>query len=115
MQHSSSCSNDGPVLPLSNPILLGVVRNSELPVNPMLSAEFLKLMVGILTPIIRPQDLDLLPLLVLRKSFELLEPVEDLILGLQEVDSGLPGIIIDKQHIVLMSTQRYCRHRTTYI
>ena len=33
--------------------------------------------------IIGPQDLDLLPRLVLHKSFELLEPVKDLILGLQ--------------------------------
>ena len=96
MQHSSSCPNDGPALPLNNPILLGVVRNSELSVNTMLSVEVLKLMAGILTPIVRPQDLDLLPRLVLHKSFELLEPVEDLILGLQEVDPSLFGIIVNK-------------------
>ena len=72
-------------------------------------------MAGILTPIVGPQDLDLIPCLVLHKSFELLEPVEDLTLGLQEVDLGLSVIIVEKRHIVLMSTQRYCRHRTTYI
>ena len=96
MQHSSSCPNDGPVLPLSNSILLGVVRNNKLSANAILSAEVLKLMAGILTAIIRPQDLDLLPHLVLHKSFELLEPAEDLVLGLQEVDPGLPGIVINK-------------------
>ena len=53
MQNSSSCSNDGPVLPLSNPILLGVVRNYKLSVNAMLSTEVLKLIGGILTPTIR--------------------------------------------------------------
>ena len=96
MQHRSSCSDNGPVPPLSNPVLLGVVRNSKLSVYPMPSAEVLKLMIGILTAIIRPQDLDLLPCLVLHKSFELLEPAEDLILGPQEVDPGLPGIVINK-------------------
>ena len=65
MQHRSSCSDNGPTLPLSNLVLLGVVRNSKLSVYPMLSAEVLKLMAGILTAIIKPQDLDLLPRLVL--------------------------------------------------
>ena len=82
MQHHPSCSDDSPVLPLSNPVLLGVVRNSQLSVYPMLNAEVLKLMADILTAIVRPQGLDLLPRLVLHKSFELLEPTEDPILGL---------------------------------
>ena len=82
MQHSPSCSDNSPVLPLNHPILLGVVRNSKLSVNAMLSAEVLELIGGILTPIVKPQDLDLLPCLVLHKSFELLEPVEDLTLAL---------------------------------
>ena len=105
MQHGSSCPNDGPVLPLSNSILLGVVRNCELSLNAMLSTKVLELIGGILAPIVRPQDLDLLPCMVLHKSFELLEPVEDLTLGFQEVDAGLPGIVIDKRYIVLMATQ----------
>ena len=96
MQHCSSCSNNGPILPLNNPILLGVVRNNKLSVCPVLRTKVLKLMAGTLTTIIRPQDLDLLPCLVLLKSFELLEPVEDLILGLQEVDPGLPRIVVIK-------------------
>ena len=96
MQHRSSCSDNSPVLPLCNPILLGVVRNSKLSMYLVLSTEVLKLMTGILTAIIRPQDLDLLPHLVLQKSFELLEPAEDLVLGLQEVDPSLPGIVINK-------------------
>ena len=115
MQHSSSCSNNDPILPLSNPVLLGVVRNSKLSVYPVLSASVLKFMASILITIIRPQDLDLLPRLVLHKSFELLEPAEDLILGLQEVDPGLPGIVIDKRHIVLMATQRHYRHNHIHL
>ena len=115
MQHSSSCSNNGPVLPLNNPILLGVVRNCKLSANAMLITEFHELIGGIITPIVGPQDLDLLPCLVLHKSFELLEPIEDLTLGLQEKDLGLPGVIINKCDIVLMPTQRYCRDRTTNI
>ena len=115
MQHRSSCSNYGPVLPLSNPVPLGVVRNSKLSVYLVLSTEVLKLMAGILTAIVRPQGLDLLPRLVLHKSLKLLEPAEDLILGLQEVDPGLPGIVINKCHIVLVTTQRQCAHWTAHI
>ena len=62
----------------------------------MLSTEVLKLIGGILTPTVRPRHLDLLPCLVLHKSFELLEIAKDLILGLQDVDRGLPGIVINK-------------------
>jgi hypothetical protein len=56
----------------------------------MVGTKVYKLSGGILSSIIRPQDLDLLSRLVLHKSFELLEPLEDLTLGLQEIDSGLP-------------------------
>jgi hypothetical protein len=43
--------------------------------------------------------------MVLHKSFELLEPLEDLTLGLQEIDLGLPGVIINESHIILTTTQ----------
>ena len=118
MQHRPSYSDDSPVLPLSNPVLLGVVRNGQLSVYPMLNAEVLKLMAGVLTAIVRAQGLDrldLLPRLVLHKSLKLLEPAEDLILGLQEVDPSLPGIVINKCHVVVVTTQRQCAHWTTYI
>ena len=42
-----------------------------------------------------PQDLDLLPCLVLHKSLKLLEPLEDLILGLQKENPGLLGVVIN--------------------
>ena len=96
MQHSPSFPNNGPVLPLSNPILLGVVRNCKLSPNAMLSTEVLELVGGIFTPVVGPQDLDLFPCLVLHKSFELLEPVKDLSLGIQEITLGLLGVIINE-------------------
>ena len=68
MQHRSSCSDYGPVLPLSNPILLGVVRKCELSPNAMLSIEVLELVGGILTLVVGPQDLDLFPCLVPQKA-----------------------------------------------
>jgi hypothetical protein len=58
--------------------------------DPMLGTEVYELSGEILSSIIRPQDLDLLSKLVLHKSSELLEPIEDLTLGLQEIDPGLP-------------------------
>ena len=90
MQHRSCCTNNSHVLPLCNPILLRVVRNGQLPPDTLLGTKVYKLCGGILTSIVRPQDLDLSSCLVLHKSFELLEPLEDLTLGLQEIDPGLP-------------------------
>jgi hypothetical protein len=53
--------------------------------NALLSTEVYKLSRGILSPVIRLQDFDLLSRLVLHKSSKLLEPCEDLTLGLQEI------------------------------
>ena len=89
MQHRSCCTNNSPILPLSNPILLGVVRNGQLSLDTLLDAEVSKLCGGILTLIVRHQDLDLSPCLVLHKGLKLLEPLEDLTLGLKEIDPSL--------------------------
>ena len=79
-----------------------------------MSAKSIKLLGGILTPVIRSQDSDLPPCLVLHKSFELLEPLQDFLglLALQKVDSGLPGMVINESHIVLLTSQGYRRHRS---
>ena len=90
MQHGSCCTGNGPVLPLSNSILLGVVGYDHLYSNAMLGTKVYKLSGGILSPVIRPQDLDPLSKLALHKSSEILEQFEDLTLGLQEIDPGLP-------------------------
>jgi len=58
--------------------------------NPMLGKKVYKLSGGILSSFIRPQDLDPLSILVLHKRSDLLEPLEDLTIGLQEIDQGLP-------------------------
>ena len=107
MDHSSSCAYDGSILPLSNPVLLGVVSNSHLSPNALSRIEVIECIGGILPSVIRPQTPNLLPRLVLHKSFELLEPLQDLLrfLALQEVGLGLPGMIINECHIVLISSQ----------
>ena len=43
--------------------------------------------------------------MVLHKSFELLESLEDLTLGLQEKDPGLPGVVIYESNIILTTAQ----------
>jgi hypothetical protein len=90
VQHGSRCTGDSPVLSLGNPILLGVVGYGHMSFDPMLGTEVYKLSGGILSSIIRPQDLDLLFELVLHKRYELLELLEDLTLGLQKIDLGIP-------------------------
>ena len=96
MKHGFGNPNNGPVLPLHNPVLLGVVRNCELPPDACLCTIINKLTKGILPSIIQPKDLDLPTCLGLHKSFELLKPFEDLTLGLQEIDLGLPGVVINE-------------------
>jgi hypothetical protein len=90
VQHGSRCIGNSSVLPLGNPVLLGVVWYNHLSSNAMLGTKVYELFGGILTPVIRPQDFDSLSRLVLHKSSELLESFEDLTLGLQEIDPSLP-------------------------
>ena len=115
MQHGSCSPNYGPVLPLSNPILLWVVRNSQLPLDALSCIEVIKLLGGIFIPIICPQYSDFPPSLVLHKSFELLEPIEDLSFGLHEENPRLLREVINEYDIIQTTTQRCRRHRTTYI
>ena len=86
--------------------MLRVVGNRLLPPNAVMSTEVPELVGGELTPIVGPQHLDLLSSFVLHQSFELFEPSEDLTLGLQEIDLGFPGEVINERHIVLVTTQR---------
>ena len=108
MKHCSRFSRSGPILPFNNPILLWGIQNYQLSPNSLLFIELIECIGGILTPIIQSQYLDLPPCSVLHKSFELLEPMQDLLrfLALQEVHPGLPGMVIDECHIILKTSQR---------
>jgi hypothetical protein len=101
MYHSPDKINDRPILSLCNPILLRVVWHCQLPLDPRLT-EILEVIGGILSPIIRAQDLDLLLCLLLHLSLEILKPTEDLILGLHKEDPGFPRKVINE-------------HRSTHI
>ena len=69
MYHGLSSPYDGSVLPHCNPVLLWVVQTNELPLNSRILAKIIKIIGGILTPIVRSQNLELLPYLILHKSF----------------------------------------------
>ena len=79
MQHGSSYTHNGTVLPFIHSILLWSVGNCQLPPNALLSTKLVKCIGGILTPIIQSKHLDRLSCLVLHKSFELLEQKQDLL------------------------------------
>jgi hypothetical protein len=114
MQHGSRCTGNGPVLPLGNLVLLRVVRYDHLSPDAILCTKVYKLSRGILSPVIRPQDFDPLSQLVLHKSSELLEPCEDLTLGLQEIYPSLPRVVINKCEIILTPTQGHPSHGPTH-
>jgi hypothetical protein len=99
MHHGLHRIDDRLVLPLCNPILLQIVGHCLLPLVPCL-AEISELSRGELTPVICLQHLDLPAIHVLHLSFEGLEVTEDLVLGLHEVDPGVPGEVINEGHIV---------------
>jgi len=96
MHHGLHRNNDRPILPLYNPIMLRVVGLCLLPLDPCLLAEINELCRGGLTPTICPRYLDLPSCHVLHLSFKSSEVIEDLILGLHEVDLSLPGKIINE-------------------
>ena len=117
MKHRYGCSNNIHFLPLRYSILLWSIRNCQLSPDTLLSAISIKLLGGILTPVIRSENLDLPPCLVLHKSFELLEPLQGFLrlLALQKVDLGLHGMVINECHIILVSSQGNKRHRSAQI
>src|SRR5713226_8536047 len=109
MKHRSGCPHNRPVLSLCYSILLRSVRNCQLSLNALLSAECIKLLGGILTPIVRSQHPDLPPCLLLHKGFEPLEDSQHKwgLLAPQEVDPGLPGVVINEANVVLKTCQRH--------
>ena len=117
MQHGSRSSNYRSVLPFCHSILLRSVWYCQLSLNALLYAILVELLGGILTPVIWFEYLNLPPNLVLHKSFELLEPLQDLLrfLAPYKVDPGLPGMVIDECHIILKTSQRNKWHRTTQV
>ena len=74
----------------------------SIPLYPNTCTEIFEGLRGVLASIVESRCLDLSPRLVLHKSFELME---DLVLGLHEVDSCLPGMVIDEGDVVLIPTQ----------
>jgi len=94
MKHGFGIPYNGSILPLYSPIILGVVRNYELPPNACLKTKINNK--DILPSIVRPEDLDLPTCLGLHKSFELLKLLEDLTIGLQEINPGLLGVVINE-------------------
>jgi hypothetical protein len=100
MQHGSHSPNYGPVLPLSNPILLWVVRKNQISRDALSYTKVNKILGGILTPIVCPRNSDFPPSLVLHKIFELLELIEDLSFGLHEENPRLSREVINEYGIV---------------
>jgi hypothetical protein len=100
MDHRFGCLYDGHVLPLCNPILLRVVGHCQLLLDSYFLAKSVKFLGGILPPLSDLNTLNLLSCLIFYKSLKLLKLPEDLILGLHEVNLGLPRGIINKRYIV---------------
>jgi hypothetical protein len=76
------------------------IRNIQHPHDALSCTEFIKLLGGILTPIICPQYSDFPPILDLHKSFKLLEPIEDLSFGIYEENPRFSREVINEYDIV---------------
>ena len=113
--HCFGCLNDGSILPLCNPILLRVIRNGVLPLDPCLNTKIIEIPGGVFSSIIWSQHLDPPFDQVLNPSFKFLKSRKDSILGLQEVNPRLPRVIIDEEHIVQIFVQGSNSHGSTHI
>jgi hypothetical protein len=100
VDHGLHRIDDRLVLPLYNRILIPIVGHSLLRLDSCLLAEISELIRGVLAPVVYPRHLDLPSCHVLHLRFELSKMTEDLILGLHEVDPGLPGQVINEGHII---------------
>ena len=100
MQHRPCSTHDRSVLPLSNPILLWVMRCYELSSNSFCAAKVFEFATDEFTTIFTPKSLHLLPQLFLNQFLELTELLVCLALLLHEEDPALTRKVNNKYHII---------------
>lgn len=98
MHHHLHTLFDGSIISFNNSILLWLVREYQLHLNPNFFIKGNKLLGGVFTSIIRSHDLDFLSLQVFHFSLEFLKLVKDFFLCLREVDPFLAIEVINKLH-----------------
>ena len=114
MKRGMNCFYNRAILPFSHTILLRSVWCCSL-FNSSFYAIILEFIRFILGPIISPQHLDFLLELVFDQGFEVSEPGEHFILPIQELDQSLARIIICKDEIIEVASQRVYRHHNRYV
>ena len=88
------------------------MQHSVLLLDPLSRTILHKLIGSVLTLVVCPQHLDLLSCLSLHEILELSKPLKDLRLGLQEIDPGFPGIVINEGYTVIVTIERMDTHRS---
>ena len=104
MHHGFSYFTDYSILSFNNPILLEVVGNCYLPLDPWILIEIIELVWIKFTVIIRRQCMNVHSSLFLNESLKLLKLCKIFTLSLHEINPSLIWIIINEDHIIKEAT-----------
>ena len=115
LQHTSDHVQNGPILPFCNTVLLRCIPRCKLLLYAILSAETQKVFGDLLSTSICSKHLDIIPTLLLNKSFEVVEFLKHFTLLFQHIHPCISGVIINECQNIFVSRKRRCLHRSTYI
>src|SRR4051812_11349936 len=105
-QHASCPVTKRPIHAFRNTILLWCTCTSAVEHYALCTAEIIKRMIAKFQPIVSPKTLDLSVSLFLNHRLPSNKCQKSFILGLQEINSNHPGVIINQSHVISCTTLR---------
>jgi hypothetical protein len=113
IHHSSGCFTNCYVLSFCNPILLGIIRHNQLPLNPRSSTEII-ILVGVkLFSIVYFEKTDMSNCLILNKTLKILKLTKTFTFSFQKINPGFTRKIINKNDIINTTIHGWRSHRST--
>jgi hypothetical protein len=114
IHHSSSCFTNRLVLSFYKPILLGIIRHNQLPLNPR-SPEEIIILVGVkLFSIVCSENTDMSTCLILNKILKIRKFTKRFIFSFQKINLGFTRTIINKNDIIKTTIHGRSSHRSCY-
>jgi hypothetical protein len=115
IHHSSSCFTNCHVLSFYNPILLGIIRHNQLPLNPRSPTNII-ILVGVkLFSIVCSENTNMSTCLILNKILKILKYTKRFIFSFQKINQGFTRAINNKNDIIKTTIHGWSSHRSTKI
>jgi hypothetical protein len=113
IHHGSGYFTNCPVPSFYNPILLGIIRHNQLPLNPRSPTKVI-ILVGVkLFSIIYSENTDMSTCLILNKVLKILKFTKRFIFSFQKINLSFTITIINKNDIIKTTIHGQSSHRYT--